>query len=258
MASWYYLSNGQQAGPVEEDVLRQMIQAGRIGPAELVWSDGMPGWLPVASVPGLAAFVVPSPGTSYAAPPPPYAPPSGYGAGGFVAPQPYAMAYAGPVAHRNGTTAVGVISIIWGGLFVLCAGAALVSVLTLPHGRLGRFGPIDRLVPFVSLALHASLVASGIGTLMRRQWAKVLVWVITGPSIALYLYNVVTSLSRHHPLASQASDGGYYFGLLFAAGMGIFWPLFLIHFYQRPAVKQEFEGASTPWGPGSQGGGYRY
>jgi len=250
MASWYYLSNGQQVGPVDLDALRQLVYAGQISPAELVWSDGMSGWLPVSSVPQLADLVATQPYNPSSPPPTSYAAANPYG------PQTYTLPYGSPPRRGNGIAAVGIISIIWGGLFVLCDGVALVALVSLPQGRLGHLGPVDRLVPFVSLALNIGLVASGIGTIMRKQWARMLLWVIVGPMIGLYAFNAINSLSRHQPLATQAAEGGYYCGLLGAVGLGIFWMLFLIWFYQRPAVKQEFESAAAA--PGQQGGMNRY
>ncbi|TFG73978.1 MAG: DUF975 family protein [Chrysiogenales bacterium] len=46
MKQWYYLVNGQQAGPVTEDAIRAMIQQRRLGPDDLLWTHGMADWLP--------------------------------------------------------------------------------------------------------------------------------------------------------------------------------------------------------------------
>jgi len=47
---WYYSRNGQQIGPVSRAVLDQMIATGQIYAGDLVWTDGMAQWQPVASV----------------------------------------------------------------------------------------------------------------------------------------------------------------------------------------------------------------
>jgi GYF domain 2 len=52
--AWWYESSGAQAGPVAEDVLRELIRSGRLRPEARVWRSGMPTWLPVASVAELA------------------------------------------------------------------------------------------------------------------------------------------------------------------------------------------------------------
>ncbi|RYD40521.1 MAG: DUF4190 domain-containing protein [Verrucomicrobiaceae bacterium] len=47
---WYYGEAGLQAGPVSEERLGELIASGRIGPATLLWREGMPHWLPLAHV----------------------------------------------------------------------------------------------------------------------------------------------------------------------------------------------------------------
>ncbi len=52
---WYYAENNAQAGPVSDEQLRELAQAGRIQGATLVWKAGMDAWTPLAqAVPGLA------------------------------------------------------------------------------------------------------------------------------------------------------------------------------------------------------------
>jgi len=43
---WYYVDNGQQAGPVDDAQLEALRNAGKIQPATLVWREGMANWLP--------------------------------------------------------------------------------------------------------------------------------------------------------------------------------------------------------------------
>ncbi len=57
-ANWHFLKNGQQQGPVTAEQLR-----GLIAPADLVWKEGLPQWVPASTVPNLLP--------SKAAPPPP-------------------------------------------------------------------------------------------------------------------------------------------------------------------------------------------
>jgi uncharacterized RDD family membrane protein YckC len=53
---WYYAENNAQAGPVSDEQLRELAQAGRIQGATLVWKAGMDAWTPLAqAVPGMAA-----------------------------------------------------------------------------------------------------------------------------------------------------------------------------------------------------------
>ncbi|HKH44157.1 MAG TPA: PrsW family glutamic-type intramembrane protease [Thermoanaerobaculia bacterium] len=58
---WYYVHNGAPAGPVETDVLKQLIAGGNIYATTYVWQDGMPAWLPASEVPGLVPALPPPP-----------------------------------------------------------------------------------------------------------------------------------------------------------------------------------------------------
>lgn len=60
-ASWYYLVQGQQVGPVPTAALAAMMQAEQINLNTLVWRNGMDGWKPASLVPELAASYVPRP-----------------------------------------------------------------------------------------------------------------------------------------------------------------------------------------------------
>lgn len=81
--SWFYSMDGQQAGPVEQDVIFQMLQQQQITPQTLVWQEGMPEWKPVAEIELFAQAVhaaasappPPAPGTI----PPPAPTPNGQG-----------------------------------------------------------------------------------------------------------------------------------------------------------------------------------
>src|SRR5262249_45713364 len=50
---WYFAQHGQQSGPVSFVILQQMAANGQLGAGDLVWSTGMPRWIPADSVDGL-------------------------------------------------------------------------------------------------------------------------------------------------------------------------------------------------------------
>ncbi|HEX4794224.1 MAG TPA: DUF4339 domain-containing protein [Humisphaera sp.] len=50
MPKWFYVSGGQQLGPVEESEIREMMARRQIGPEDLIWGEGMPQWLPARDV----------------------------------------------------------------------------------------------------------------------------------------------------------------------------------------------------------------
>ena len=66
--------NGQAAGPLTVDQLRQYVNAGQLTPNSNVWAPGMPNWVPAQSVPALAPlFAAPPPATPPPLPPRPSA-----------------------------------------------------------------------------------------------------------------------------------------------------------------------------------------
>jgi hypothetical protein len=80
---WHYTLNGQQAAtPVTSSQLKQLAASGQLQPTDLVWQDGMTGWVPASSVKGLfspgkslgdsAVIPPPSAGRATPKPAPPY------------------------------------------------------------------------------------------------------------------------------------------------------------------------------------------
>ena len=53
--NWYYVEQGQQAGPVSDEQLDEMLRSGKILPDTLVWHDGMTAWTPCREARGGAA-----------------------------------------------------------------------------------------------------------------------------------------------------------------------------------------------------------
>ena len=45
--NWYYASNGQQLGPVDDAQLDALVAAGTVTPDSLVWREGMANWQPL-------------------------------------------------------------------------------------------------------------------------------------------------------------------------------------------------------------------
>jgi hypothetical protein len=50
---WYYAHDGQQAGPVSAVELKQLADAGKLRPDDLVWQEGVKDWIPARKVKGL-------------------------------------------------------------------------------------------------------------------------------------------------------------------------------------------------------------
>lgn len=77
MRLWYHTRGGvQQPASVDTETLRQLVQSGQVGPAEMVWTEGFPDWQPVASVAEIAPAATAPPGFP---PPGDFPPPHGGG-----------------------------------------------------------------------------------------------------------------------------------------------------------------------------------
>ncbi len=50
--NWYYVEQGQQAGPVSDEQLDEMLRSGKIQPDTLVWREGMAVWSPYREAKG--------------------------------------------------------------------------------------------------------------------------------------------------------------------------------------------------------------
>ncbi|MEA2491179.1 MAG: hypothetical protein QOH21_2971 [Acidobacteriota bacterium] len=50
MTDWFYAVDGVQHGPASEDAVRTALAEKRVGPDDLVWTDGMPEWIPARRV----------------------------------------------------------------------------------------------------------------------------------------------------------------------------------------------------------------
>ena len=70
-ASWYYVGNGAQQGPVDIDAVRRLIASGLVKPDTQVWTDGLAAWMPASQTEIASLFAG---GSGVAAPPPAYAP----------------------------------------------------------------------------------------------------------------------------------------------------------------------------------------
>ncbi len=50
---WYYARNDQQFGPVSASELKQLADAGRLSPDDLLWREGMESWATAVNLRGL-------------------------------------------------------------------------------------------------------------------------------------------------------------------------------------------------------------
>jgi len=59
--TWNYIQNGIVQGPVEEEVLKGLLETGQLGWEDLVWKQGLAEWTKVSQFPELGTPPTPSP-----------------------------------------------------------------------------------------------------------------------------------------------------------------------------------------------------
>jgi hypothetical protein len=56
-SSWWYVSNNERKGPVDDEELRRLLVDGRLNSNSLVWKQGMEGWQPAQQIDELTSFL---------------------------------------------------------------------------------------------------------------------------------------------------------------------------------------------------------
>ncbi len=136
MKEWFCAVGGQRFGPVSEDVLRDWLGSGRVGPDDNIWTEGMAQWARPGDVPEIAG-AMPGPGASAAAPAP------GAPAGPAVAAPPVRQV----APHRGGVIlALGIISIVMGCVIDIVCGFIALSMAKrdLPLMTAGHMDPTGK------------------------------------------------------------------------------------------------------------------
>lgn len=59
--NWFYAEGGKQLGPISKEEFDSLVDSGKIGPATLVWHDGLKDWQPLRT---LSTTTSPDPGTA--------------------------------------------------------------------------------------------------------------------------------------------------------------------------------------------------
>jgi len=60
MDEWYYTQNGQRLGPIKSDRLKALATSGGLGSDDLVWKQGMDGWVKASQIKGLLPLTPPA------------------------------------------------------------------------------------------------------------------------------------------------------------------------------------------------------
>jgi hypothetical protein len=156
---WFFAKDGStdRKGPIPENELRSLISAGQIGPADLVWTEGMPSWLPLRTLPQML--------------------PGGAAAG----PTPAAPGSPLPEGLHGWMVFVGIMSIFCGvltilscvgiipGIFMLIAGSALVSAAN----ALDRDAPVSPSLEIFFRKLKSFMLMSGVAYILGTVFTLV-------------------------------------------------------------------------------------
>src|SRR5580698_3722233 len=59
MADWFYVSEGQPTGPLDEAGLREMLNSGSLPRDAQIWQEGMEDWAPACDVAAFSPAVLP-------------------------------------------------------------------------------------------------------------------------------------------------------------------------------------------------------
>jgi GYF domain 2 len=109
---WHFTLNGQPAdAPVSAAQLKQLAEAGKLQPTDMVWQEGMTGWAPASSIKGLFP-------PSKLPPPPAKKDKDGRKSGEFAVVGPAAQAPHGGLIDMNPALAL-LLTVCTGGLFGL-------------------------------------------------------------------------------------------------------------------------------------------
>ncbi len=151
--------------------------------------------------------------------------------------------------------AVGIISIVYGLLSLLCCGGVgVVGLMAVSSGEVDvPLTAWDKIVPVLNILLGVALLASGIGTLKRHSWSRTLAMVVAIGYLIVAVGNIALSATARpagqgDPDMPQAEQIGFLIGKFVGAAALCVYPIVLLIFYNRPKVKALFSGATEdPW-----------
>jgi hypothetical protein len=215
---WYYVQAGQQCGPVTQSQLLGLFGEGKLGPDTLLWSAGMENWRPASEIEDLQSVIV----------------------WPLASGEPDRLEYH-PDMRPTSVTVFAILNIVFGGLGLLCAPAALIASIAIPNAM--NTTPVAKawllIGSFVGFLCSFLLLIVGIGLLNLRRWARVwtlgyawfaIVWGIVGMVVNLAL--VISGGFGNTPDAIGGAIGGFFGGII-----GLAYPILLIIFMSKPNVK---------------------
>ena len=221
---WYYVSGGQQVGPIAEAELVGMFQKGQLGPDTQVWTAELKNWTRANDVEGLI-----SPSLS----------PSLVTEGSGVPP-----AQIRPTSF----TVFGIINIVWGAMGILAIPLGIIMMFIRPRNisLSESFRVRLMLSSVVGLACAVLLIVTGIGLLKLKSWARV--WTLgyglfaIGWGILGMIVNIIFMSSGGYGYSSQQMPGmvGGVIGGFCGGIVGLIYPILLVVFMRKENVIQAF------------------
>lgn len=223
---WYYVEAGQQAGPVEEAQLPELVRTGKVLPETLVWHEGMTAWAPYREV---APRATPPPTEPGAAPTSGVAEP--VGAGGLICSECGRAFAAGDVIRYNDK---------W-----VCASCKPVFFQRLREGATPGGGISG--APVTEVELLARDYQVDIGGSLERGWEtfKENAGILIGASVLVYLAIFGISL-----FANLIPIVGFIVSLVLNGPlMGGLWLLYITKVRKQPSgLGEAFSGFGPRFG----------
>lgn len=217
---WYYVSGGQQVGPIAETDLVIMFQKGQLGPDTQVWTAELKNWTRAKDVEGL---ISPS-----------------------LSPALVTEVSSVPLAQARPTsvTVFGILNIIWGAMGLLVTPLEIIMMFA---GR--RTMNLSEgvkvwlmLSSVIGLARAVLLNVTGIGLLKLKKWARVwtfgyglfaIGWGVLG--MIVHIIFMSTGGYGVSPDGMPALIGG------FCGVVGFIYPILLVVFMRKEDVIQAFK-----------------
>jgi len=221
--TWFYAKGGQQVGPVSFAEVQALLANGGLRVDELVWTEGMPQWMPAGQVPQLGGM-----------------PPQ-------VMPQPLAYGYQ-PIRPTS-VTVLAVIGIILGSLGVLGTGCAVMFMIGARQQFQNQIqAPLAWLAvsALIGVAMCVLLLASSIAALKLIAWGRkgMLAYAMVG--IVMNVVNAVVNL-----IYMDSSKAAFMVGVaLGGLVIGMIYPVCVLVFMKKPHVVAAFESGGAFNSPG--------
>ena len=215
---WYYVTNGQQYGPVSESCLIELFRTRTLNPDAQVWTEGMENWTQANSINELAPLISSD-----------LQIPAAAAAQSFIPPRPASV------------TVFGILNIVFGSFGLICMPFGLIAIFAIPNKMNPSGSAMVWLLTssFVGFVCSIVLLTVGIGLLYQKKWARIwclgygwfaIIWGIIG-----MIVNIGITVSGGYGYRQENIPGvisGFCGGLI-----GFIYPILLVVFMQRPNVK---------------------